>query len=122
MILWDLLQHYQIGEARRSADRASHTVSRAQTDQADLRRSVDTLTLACQAMWELLRERHDGLTDQILLERMREVDRRDGAADGRMTVGSTTCPSCARLTSARTGQCNFCGATLPKGPSPFAGG
>ena len=120
-MLWDLLQHYQIGEAQRSAHRAEHAVNRAQTDHADLRRSIDTLALACQAMWELLRERHGDLTDQMLLERMREVDRRDGTVDGRMTTGSATCPSCGRLTSAKTGECNFCGATLPKGPSPFAG-
>ena len=63
-------------------------------------------------MWELVRER-DGLTDQMLLDRMREIDLRDGHADGKITSVPVTCPSCARLTGARTGRCVFCGATLP---------
>ena len=86
-----------------------------------MRGSIDKLTLACQAMWELLRERHDDLTDQMLLDKMREIDLRDGVADGRITTGSVTCPSCDRMTSARTGKCQYCGAALPKGPTAFGG-
>jgi hypothetical protein len=50
---------------------------------------------------------------------MREIDLRDGHADGKITSVPVTCPSCARLTGARSGRCTFCGATLPDPPSPF---
>jgi hypothetical protein len=117
-MLWDLLQQYQIGEAERKSQRAAHSANQAQSDTTDARRSLETLVLACSAMWELVRER-DGLTDQMLLDRMREIDLRDGHADGKITSVPVTCPSCARLTGARSGRCTFCGATLPAPPSPF---
>lgn len=117
-MLWDILQQYQIGDAQDRSKRAARSANEAQSDATDIRRSVDTLALACQAMWELVRER-DGLTDQMLLARMREIDLRDGIADGKISVGPATCPSCRRTTSARSGRCVFCGADLPTQPTPF---
>jgi hypothetical protein len=117
-MLWDLLQQYQIGEAQQKSQRAAHSANQAQSETADIRRSLDTLILASNAMWELVKER-DGLTDQMLLDRMRQIDLRDGHADGKITNTPATCPKCARVTSARSGRCIFCGAALPDQPSPF---
>lgn len=82
-------------------------------DMLQLRRHVDRLTLACQAMWELIRDR--GLaTEAELEEKVLEVDLRDGKADGRIASQVITCPSCGSNTNSRRTQCVMCGAPLKK--------
>lgn len=82
--------------------------ARGQQSQLDLLTDrVERLTLASQALWELLKEKH-GLTETELKERMEEIDARDGAIDGRIGQETVTCPSCGRLTITRGAQCQFC--------------
>jgi hypothetical protein len=81
----------QIGQARQRAAQAETAAARVGTDIAELERVIESLTLTCQAMWELLRERTQ-LTDEMLLERMQEVDLRDGQRDGRIRAATSTCP------------------------------
>ncbi|MES2705963.1 MAG: hypothetical protein V4726_05105 [Verrucomicrobiota bacterium] len=86
--------------------------SREQGSQLEqLTDRVERLTLASQALWELLREKH-GLTETELKERMLEIDGRDGSVDGRMAQEAVDCRSCGRLTVTKRSQCQFCGAPV----------
>jgi hypothetical protein len=60
-----------------------------------------------------------GLTDQQLVDRIREAD---GVADGRMTPQATTCSNCDAAVSGELPACQFCG-TAVDGPnkSPLVG-
>jgi len=118
-MLWDLIQQRQIGQARQAAAEASNSISRTQTDIASLERSVETLMLTCQAMWELLREKTN-LTDEMLMQRMQEVDLRDGKRDGRIAGNTTTCEGCSRLNNANREHCVYCGEKLPPPQHVFA--
>ena len=70
---------------------------------------LDRLGLLCTAMWELLSQRA-GVTEADLIEKVAEVDLRDGAADGKARHKSVkTCPSCGRSMSTRHRRCLFCG-------------
>ena len=60
-------------------------------------------------MWELLRDRSN-LSEEALLEKVREVDLRDGALDGKVTVPPQKCPQCGRTVSRRHRRCIYCGA------------
>ncbi|AQT60455.1 hypothetical protein [Cellvibrio sp. PSBB023] len=51
-MLWDLLQQSQIKSTRQSADSADLKASLAQANVEQLEAQVQTLSLACQAMWE----------------------------------------------------------------------
>ncbi len=82
-----------------------------------LERRVNRLSLLCQSMWELLRERAE-FTDDQLCAKVLEVDLRDGRNDGRMTSQITDCPSCGRKTNSKRSTCVICGAELKK-PHPF---
>src|SRR4029450_8618647 len=117
-MLWDLLQQRQIGQARHAATQAETAAGRAGRDIAELERVIESLTLTCQAMWELLREQTH-LTDEMLLERMQEVDLRDGQRDGRISSATATCPGCSRVHSARREQCLYCGRALPPAQHVF---
>lgn len=112
MDLFDLYQQGKIHEARERAEAAQSEAARVAAQIQTLQRKADTLALACQALWEILRERTD-LTDSDLIARMQAIDQRDGTADGRMTPMPVECPSCKRRTNSQRGECLYCGTRLP---------
>ena len=79
---------------------------------ARLQRRLDRLSLGCQAMWELLRDRA-GITEEELAQKILEVDLRDGKTDGRMSTQITDCPKCGANTNSKRTVCVMCGAPLP---------
>ena len=78
-----------------------------------LERRVNRLSLLCQSMWELLRERAE-FNDEQLAAKVLEVDLRDGRNDSRIATQAAECPSCKRKTNSKRATCVFCGAELPK--------
>lgn len=110
--LWDIYQHKQIREAQAQADSARSQVDRMADELRRLEARSDRLALVCQALWELLRERA-GLSENDLIQRMQQIDLRDGTADGRMTPVPVECPSCHRRSNSRRDECVYCGARLP---------
>jgi len=91
-------------ETRRDLDRATE-------DAANLEKRLDRLTLACAAMWSMLKEQ--GHTEEQLLARMQELDLRDGTLDGKIADRAAVCPQCTRKSRADRPTCLYCGATLP---------
>lgn len=78
-----------------------------------LERRVSRLSLLCQAMWELLRERTE-VTDKELSDKVLEVDLRDGHTDGRIAPQAAECPHCKRAVNGRRPTCMYCGVELPR--------
>ena len=79
----------------------------------DLEHEVQRLKLLNQALWELLREKLN-ISDADLEKRIREVDLRDGVADGRMTDVALKCPACSRVSSSKHWKCLYCGQEFEK--------
>jgi len=102
----------RIHEVRTKASQAKDKVERLAWEVEDLQRKSEALTVACQALWELLRSR-TGLTDREILEKMQEIDFRDGRLDGK--IGSTIlrCPQCSRKNKSLRKTCLYCGCQLP---------
>ena len=103
------------GTSRESESMAAETASKTELLEREIRRlerRADQMALVCQALWELLRERTQ-LTDDDLINRVREVDLRDGVADGRMTPVPVECPACHRQSTSKRDECLYCGARLP---------
>lgn len=84
----------------------------APMDLEDLERRTESLTLACQALWEILQEELN-LSNETILKKMQEVDLRDGVLDGRVSVDVAACPSCQRSNKASRANCIYCGEQLP---------
>jgi len=118
-MLWDLIQQRQIGQVRQSAAEASSSIDRTQATVAELEKLVESLSLTCQAMWELLRKQGD-LTDEMLLKKMEEVDLRDGRRDGKIGAQPSNCSSCSRPNNPRHRNCVYCGGSLPPPKHVFA--
>lgn len=119
------LAGYVLGEhgrqsARLAAAAGAAAGSGAQRDDIyELHDRVDRLTLVVAAMWSLLAEQ--GLDEQALADRIREMDEADGSADGKMTKQATDCSSCGAKVGAGHDRCQFCGAPTSGGTAdPFA--
>jgi hypothetical protein len=113
-VIWDLHQQQQIGEAKQDAANAKHRARDAQDLFLQMDKRVNRLSLLCQAMWEMLRERAEFTEDQ-LAAKVLEVDLRDGRNDNCITTQIRDCPSCGRKTNSKRAVCVICGAELPKG-------
>lgn len=111
-ILIDLYQQGRIREAQSTADQARSATRTVEWQMQDLKRKVQSLTITCQALWELLSERLN-LDEHLVLQKMQEIDLRDGRADGKISTSVVSCPSCSRPNKASRNQCLYCGSTLP---------
>lgn len=78
----------------------------------DLKRKVEGLSLACQAFFEILQS-HIGLTESAILQKMQEIDERDGKLDGKTAAPVLECIECGRKSNASRTTCVYCGAPLP---------
>ncbi|MFV1959319.1 MAG: hypothetical protein ACC662_07885 [Planctomycetota bacterium] len=105
----------QVTLAVRSAAQAEGQAQRATTSVTELEARLDRLALLTEALWTLLRERV-GMTDEELLDRVREVDLSDGVLDGKVRHGSAPCPQCGRMLSHRHLRCIYCGAQARRAP------
>ena len=118
-MLWEAYQQTNIAAAERTAESADAKAERCARTIGDLQRHVDRLSLACQALWELLRSCSD-LTEDDLEKKVLEIDGRDGCVDGKIGMQPLDCPSCGRKTSSKRNTCVMCGAPI-KRPYPFGG-
>lgn len=78
-------------------------------DVRNLQERVEKLTLACAALWELLKERTE-FSEDDLLAAIAALDLRDGKKDGKMTPTLKACPKCNRPMSPKHHRCLYCGA------------
>ena len=111
-IFWDIHQQGQISSANQTADRAENRAEVAVAEVNRLQRRIERLSLCCQALWEMLREKH-GLTEEELQARILEIDLRDGTTDGKVRMQIVDCPSCGSKTNTKRALCVICGAPLP---------
>lgn len=117
MDLYDWFQWRQIKQAQGTADRAAAKIEDARTTVENLERELQRLSLVTQAVWETLRD-VAGVPDAALAAKIKEIDLRDGVADGRYRKPMTTCGSCGRRTPPKNAHCYMCGAAL-KQVGPF---
>ena len=113
---WELYQQSTIRTAQSTAERASAETDRIASQLMSLENKVDSLALACQALWEIVQE-HSPVSKDQLMSKMEEIDMRDGVRDGRMTPDTKSCAKCGRKTSRRRQNCLYCGAGRRNGRS-----
>jgi len=83
----------------------------------ELSAAIDKLILITRAMWEIT-AKDKGLTDEDLINKVNEIDLRDGRADGKMQTAIRQCPSCGRNLFVGHRKCLYCGAE-DVGGNPF---
>jgi len=112
-IFFDLYQQYKINKVEVDAQSAKHIAEKIQNDIYSINYRIDTVLLAMQALWEIMKER-GGVTDEELVKKMEEIDLRDGVADGKMSMKIVVCPNCGRNNNSKRASCLYCGNRLPQ--------
>ena len=108
MSMWATIYGARTTAAPSSGTETRSTVETRQT-VVELEERVDTLVLTCMAMWSLLRQSSD-LSEDDLMDRVREIDLMDGVEDGKVTKHVAKCTQCGRVMSPRHTKCMYCGA------------
>lgn len=107
--LYEMSQNFAgMAEVERTAQTAASNAADAEEQLKLLQKRVDRLALLCQTLWAFLQEDRL-LTEQDLLEKMKEVEQLNGKQGGR-TVQARPCESCGRPLSPRQPKCIYCGA------------
>ena len=106
--LWNLAN---LHDARAEAARqpANQAPDDSAYDHRFLEDRLDRLALICMAMWSLVQS-ETNLTEEDLLQRVKEIDLMDGNADGRITRQVVRCGKCDRPMSSRHTRCIYCGS------------
>ena len=110
-MFWELYQQRSIHAASSSASRAHSKADQVANEVELLENKIDALALACQSLWEIVRDTTD-VTQDDMIAKMEEIDMRDGVADGRITPQVQACGQCGRKTSRRRPRCIYCGAEI----------
>jgi len=112
-MLWEAYQYRAIHDASSKASNAQAKAENFTHAVRQLEGKLDALALTCQALWEILRDRTK-LTEVELIEKITEIDLRDGKEDSRMGTRGAPCPRCNRVLSRRHDNCMYCGAEVGK--------
>jgi hypothetical protein len=80
----------------------------ARSDVQVLRVAIDKLILVNIALWEIIAE-SQGLTEEYLLNKVNEIDLRDGVLDGKLRPPVRKCASCGRMLQQSHAKCIYCG-------------
>jgi hypothetical protein len=79
------------------------------SDIKKIHKAVDKLIIITQALWEIIAESH-GLSEEYIAAKVREIDMRDGAIDGRVKRPIRVCASCGKVLPLDRDACIYCGA------------
>jgi len=107
--LWELHQGADIEQAKTQAQWSARDAAEAMHFAENVRMRLDKLTLVSMAVWSLVKEK-TSLTDEDLMERVRQIDLSDGVLDGQVKLAPVKCASCGRTMSRRHSRCMYCGS------------
>ena len=113
------LAGYVLGEHGKQSARlaAQSGANRSNTEALyDIEDRIDRLILIMAAMWDLLKEQ--GLTEEQLQARIKQLDEADGTADGKFTPQGTICRACGAKVGAGLPACQFCGTEVSAAAQP----
>ncbi len=75
------------------------------------RNQFERLMLITEALWEILKEEHN-YTDEILIEKLRIIDLKDGREDGRVLLPPSKCSHCNKTLEKGADVCIYCGSPV----------
>jgi hypothetical protein len=98
------------------AAQAASSARAAQTEIELMRCDIERLLMIAEALWGILKEQH-GYPEAELVNRVMEIDRRDGKLDGRVAAAPPpSCPKCGRTLERKRAVCIYCGQLIARDP------
>ena len=117
--LWEYQQQRRLVDVEAVARRAERDAGDTKYKAWDHQGRLDTMALTIMAMWSMMEERFS-VTEAQLVQRMQEIDLRDGKLDGKAAPTAGTCGDCRRVMSSQYKRCIYCGGESLE-VRPFAG-
>ncbi len=108
-LFWELQQQRRIRDTKDSAARAKRRTINVNSEVKELHRSVNKLILINQALWEIIAKTHD-LDTKVLIDKVNEIDLRDGTLDRKLKRKVRKCESCGRTLHRGHDKCLYCGS------------
>lgn len=112
--LFDIAQEGRIRGVQRQAEKATERTIDLSANADTLKRRLDVMALANQALFEILQNRL-GITEEEVIRGMAEIDVRDGKKDGKINPRVVECVRCARKVSTSRLRCMFCNEVVAQG-------
>ncbi len=97
------------------AAEAKSAARSSQRSADEVQDRIERMSLACEAMWSLLRDKL-GTTDEELLHRINDIDLSDGKLDGKVRKPAVACPNCKRTIPRNRSRCMYCGQQIMHDP------
>ncbi len=109
MDLFDLIYYKHLVDVREEVDSMNRNAKETQTKSYKiLSNRIDQLILLNHAMSEIICDKL-GITNQEIIDKMMEIDLRDGVQDGKYNAPPKDCPECKAKISREFNRCLFCG-------------
>ena len=112
--LWEVAQEGRIQNVDQRARRAEDNTVDLKSGAGSVQRRLDVMTLANQALFEILRDRL-GIEEEEVILRMAEIDARDGKKDGKISPRVLSCMRCGKKVSTTRQRCMYCAELVTKG-------
>lgn len=112
-VLFSSAVHLLDTQNRDGGESGSRAASDVRTQNEFIQCDVEKLFMLTEALWTILKEKH-GCTDAELVQRVQEIDLRDGKLDGKVAKVNPDCPKCGRKLMGKRPVCLYCGAEVAR--------
>ena len=112
-VLFSSAVHLLDTQNRDGGESGSRAATDVRTQNEFIQCDVEKLFMLTEALWTILKEKH-GCTDAELVQRVQEIDLRDGKLDGKVAKVNPDCPKCGRKLMGKRPVCLYCGAEVAR--------
>jgi hypothetical protein len=112
-VLFSSAVHLLDTQNRDGGESGSRAATDVRTQNEFIQCDVEKLFMLTEALWTILKEKH-GCTDAELVQRVQEIDLRDGKLDGKVAKVNPDCPKCGRKLMGKRPVYLYCGAEVAR--------
>ena len=112
-VLFSSAIHLMDKQNRDGGESVSRSATDVRAQNEIIQCDVEKLFMLTEALWTILKEKH-GCTDAELVQRVQEIDLRDGKLDGKVAKVNPDCPKCSRKLMGKRPVCLYCGAEVAR--------
>ena len=112
-VLFSSAVHLMDKQNRDGGESFSRSATDVRAQNEIIQCDVEKLFMLTEALWTILKEKH-GCTDAELVQRVQEIDLRDGKLDGKVAKVNPDCPKCSRKLMGKRPVCLYCGAEVAR--------
>jgi hypothetical protein len=112
-VLFSSAVHLMDKQNRDGGESVSRSATDVRAQNEIIQCDVEKLFMLTEALWTILKEKH-GYTDAELVQRVQEIDLRDGKLDGKVAKVNPDCPKCSRKLMGKRPVCLYCGAEVAR--------